>query len=359
MYTVGFVGGKWHSKYLGDIPTTPHRHRFTVRFLEELMRGYWHKDRPTSPHKLLNAYVQRLADFTPLDGDRMILREEKDVGPVEIDTFQWNKIQRGKSHCSARRHSLIFVLDPKRLEELAYTIYSFTTRGITPMWWDEQQPLVEYGLARFVHAGNEKAKVTIEEPLALISVMRYFESNSRSIGSHIRRRLQDDQGIALEEAVLWAMTNLLQGQRDLAEIFEFYHQSPSWADCTAQIVARSSSGDYEAFAFDKPVNPCSIFAFHAEGAGDVKRWLESGESCWCIPGTLMGPDLMTRLRLSDGRLLLLVIQAKCRSAGNIDTVSADVSASAIRSLIPGEFFHSSVCNQPGILLNFLLTVVPS
>ena len=145
------------------------------------------------------------------------------------------------------------------------------------MWWNEQQPLVEYGLARFVHVGNDKTKVTIEEPLALISVMRFFESNSRSLGSHIRRRLQDDQGIALEEAVLLAMTNLLQGQRKLAEIFDFHNQPPSWADRTAQIVARNSSGDHEAFPFDKPINPCSLFAFHAEGPGDVKSWLESGE----------------------------------------------------------------------------------
>lgn len=91
------------------------------------MKGYWRKDRPTSPHKLLNTYVWRFADFT--------------------------------------------------------------TRGETLVWWDEQQPLVEYGLTRFVHVGNEKAKVMIEEPLALISVMRYFESNSQSIGSHVRRRL--------------------------------------------------------------------------------------------------------------------------------------------------------------------------
>ena len=71
----------------------------------------------------------------------------------------------------------------------------------------------------------------------------------------------------------------------------------------------------------------------------------------------MGPDLMARLRLSDGRLLLLVIQAKCRSTGNIDTVNADVTASAIWSLIPGAFFCSLVCNQLGILPDFSLTVV--
>jgi hypothetical protein len=60
------------------------------------MRGPWQKDRPASPHKLLNAYVQGLAGFTPLDGDRAI--KEANVGPVETDNFQWDMIKNGKSH---------------------------------------------------------------------------------------------------------------------------------------------------------------------------------------------------------------------------------------------------------------------
>jgi len=81
------------------------------------------------------------------------------------------------------------------------------------MWWTDQEPLVEYGIARFVREG-ERWKITIEEPLALISIMRYFESNSHTLESHVRSRLQGAQGIALEEAVLLAMTRLLQNQRD-------------------------------------------------------------------------------------------------------------------------------------------------
>lgn len=54
----------------------------------------------------------------------------------------------------------------------------------------------------------------------------------------------------------------------------------------------------------------------------------------------MGPDLMTWLRLDDGKYLLLIIQAKCHFSGNKDTVTADVAAKAIRSLIPDNFFAS-------------------
>jgi hypothetical protein len=62
------------------------------------MKGRWEGNRPASPHKLLNAYVHRLADFTPIDAATTLLEQEVDVGPVEIDTFQWEKIDEGATH---------------------------------------------------------------------------------------------------------------------------------------------------------------------------------------------------------------------------------------------------------------------
>jgi hypothetical protein len=64
------------------------------------MKGPWLKDRPAAPHKLLNAYVHRLAGFTPLDGGSAILREEPDVSPVAIGRFEWKKIAARASHYS-------------------------------------------------------------------------------------------------------------------------------------------------------------------------------------------------------------------------------------------------------------------
>ena len=325
------------------------------------MRGAWHKDRPASPHTLLDTYVRKLADFTPLDSDEMILREEKGVRPPNIRTFDWDRVTMRKSHCSVRKCPLILLLGPRLVDDLAQTISSFITRGDLPTWWSnrenawsssvshEQESLVEYGVARFVPEGG-KTKITIEEPLVLISIMRYFESNYCTLES--QRRLQDAQGVESEGAVLLAMTRLLQDQRQLRSIVEFYGESPSWAGCTAQIVARTSSGNFEAFAIDNLTIMRSTFAFSAKSPKDVKCWLESGEAGWCIPGNLMGPDLMTRIRLSNGRLLVLVIQAKCHAAGNVDTGSARVLVAAIRSLIPSRFFHSLVCNQVGVLLDF-------
>lgn len=221
------------------------------------------------------------------------------------------------------------------------------------MWFLERESLVEYGLARFI--GNE---VTVEEPLALVSIVRYFESRHLTLSGNIRRRLQDDKGTAFEELVLLAVTKLLRDGQRLKDVFQFHHQTPSWARCTARIVTRTSSGDFEGFDIvdDKPLLPSHGVAFYAKGPDDVKRWLESGQAGWCVPGTLMGPDLMAWLRLSNGKALLLVIQAKCYFTGNKDTVSAEVTAKAIQSLIPRNFFASLVCRwlPPTTFLTFVL-----
>ena len=192
----------------------------------------------------------------------------------------------------------------------------------------------------------------------LLSIIHYFETNFHTLEHSILGRFQDDQGTALEEAVLLGLTRLLQNERQLGDIFEFYGELPPWANCKAQIVAQNPSGGYEAFSIDRPVIPTAIFACSAETPEEVTRWLQSGETGWCIPGRLMGPDLMARLRLSDGNFLLLVVQAKYRSTGNIDTISANVAAHAIRSLDPKEFFGSLVlvCDHLGILPYSLLTL---
>ena len=131
-------------------------------------------------------------------------------------------------------------------------------------------------------------KITVEEPLALISIMRYFESNFHRLEASVRDRLQDNKWTEFEEAVLLVLTRLLQNERRLGNIFQFHGESPPWAHCTAQIVARKSSGDYEAFAIDRPFIPTATFAFSASTPQDVEHWLQSGEAGWCIPGSSWG-----------------------------------------------------------------------
>ena len=225
------------------------------------------------------------------------------------------------------------------LDELSDSIYTYMTTGQYPICQLRWETVVECGLARFI--GD---KATIEEPLALLSIVRYFERKNITLGLNIWRRLQDNKGKAFEELLLLAITKLLRDGRCLKDIFQFHSATPDWASCTAEIVTRNSSSEFEHFSLvdAKPLRLTHGLAFYAEGPDDVKLWLESGQAGWCLPGTLMGPDLMARLRLSDGKVVLLLVQSKCFFSGNTTTVTAAVTAKAIRSLIPTKFFGSLV-----------------
>jgi hypothetical protein len=155
--------------------------------------------------------------------------------------------------------------------------------------------------------------------------------------------MQLNQGRAFEAIVLVTMTGLLEKPVKLSDIVNFDGvKKPAWADDLAQIVIPQDSGGYQPFSIDKPNNLDSTIPCSANGPVAVTGWLKTGQEGWCIPDNMMGPDLMARLRIGD-KLVLMVIQAKCYSTGNKDgTLSAGVTAEAIRSLIPDNFFESSV-----------------
>jgi hypothetical protein len=232
------------------------------------------------------------------------------------------------------------------LTELSHSIYAYTSFGGYPKWSKEQQSLVEYGIARFVEGRtpvNINRSVQVDEPLALVAIVRYFESQHLTLGCHIRATLQDNR-----ESVLLAITKLMQGRRDLNQVFQFREPTPGWADYTAKIVTRISSGNYVDFDVIREgsvLRPIGL-AVYAKTPEAVECWLQGGGAGWCIPEDSMGPELMAWLRLDDGsddgRFLLLIIQAKCPLIGNIDTLSAEATADAIRSLIPSKFFASLV-----------------
>jgi hypothetical protein len=62
------------------------------------MMGPWNENFPASPHKLLDAYVRQLADFTPLDADATLLGQEADIRPRNIGGFSCEIIEQGTTH---------------------------------------------------------------------------------------------------------------------------------------------------------------------------------------------------------------------------------------------------------------------
>ena len=132
-----------------------------------------------SPHKILNAYIHCLTHFTPLDVNVTTLEQERDIKPLMIAGFSWDRIKQRKSNYHIGRHLLILQPDPRLLGELANTIHNFVTCGDFLPWWIDQKHLVEYGIARFLAKGSEQ-QVAVEEPLAVYGILQYFQTNGYS-----------------------------------------------------------------------------------------------------------------------------------------------------------------------------------
>jgi hypothetical protein len=181
--------------------------------------------------KCLMPTSTRSPHFPSLDGDHSILETEPDIAPLRIPGFPWDRIAHSKPRCYVSGHLLISLLDRKLLEDLAGAIHKFITRGKPPTWSAERASLVECGIARFlgdplIASGPESLRVAVEEPLALVSIMRYFERNGRTLYMNMATRSKDDRGTVFEEAVLLAMTKLLQNRRRLGDILDFHGPLP-------------------------------------------------------------------------------------------------------------------------------------
>ncbi|CAG8684846.1 10128_t:CDS:2, partial [Acaulospora colombiana] len=60
---------------------------------EELLKGNWNQHGPSSPQKMLNAYVKALSNFDPFDATGTVLDTEPPVSPLMgIASFEWENI---------------------------------------------------------------------------------------------------------------------------------------------------------------------------------------------------------------------------------------------------------------------------
>ena len=123
-----------------------------------------------------------------------------------------------------------------------------------------------------------------------------------------------------------------------------------WAHQRGYVVSRKGQElEVSDIVNGNPVIPSAGVAYYAENPNDVKDWITSKQNIWCIPGRYMGPDLLAWLRLEDGKLLLLLIQAKCYLEGNIDTLVPRATSKAIQSLSTDKFYTASVRYLPSCL----------
>ncbi|KAF8808854.1 hypothetical protein BYT27DRAFT_7285678 [Phlegmacium glaucopus] len=299
------------------------RHRFTAGYVSDLLIDCFKR-----PHGLLNAYVKHFTDFEITDASMFVKAEGSDALPL-------------LSH-----YKLDFSKLMKNTDMLT-TIHQLTAhylmRSAPPPTTVDEATYVEYGFARFIDA--ETTKVAVDEPLVLLAATHCINVKHRTsykiFAKEIEIREQSSNGF--ENYIAFCIDIIFSKQkRRLNEVFEFKGSTPSWCKLEAELVSlhRTVLDDIEA-------SPIRHFHFSGSSVNlgiktnspeETSKWLEHrSHSPICFPHESMGPDLMFVLRLSDGSLIWVALQAKY-SKGIDGSLSRQFLRHALRSVTPRKFF---------------------
>ena len=222
---------------------------------------------------------------------------------------------------------------------------SHLTKGKSPTYGPVTAKLVEYGIARLRqgHQGH------IIEPLAFLSLMMWLETHcNQQLEAGIRLRAGDEhsRGFAFEETMVLYLLRKLRYAVPLSSIFDFHPTfTPSWANETAHIVARLNGADVPVDVIgEAPQNPGLGVVHYADTIDDVICWIENLDPAPAIlvASHLFVPDILLRVKLLSGIVILILGQCKSYTSGNKYTLNAKTLSDALDSLHPNHWFKDSV-----------------
>lgn len=205
---------------------------------------------------------------------------------------------------------------------------------------------VEYGFARFVDA--ETNTVAVDEPLVLLAAAHWIDANYRSSYKFFAKQIHvhDPWSNGFENYIAFCL-NLAFSQRCRPdEVFSFSGTVPTWATGEAELVALhcTSLGDIEVCSVrhSELSGPSLTLGTNAKTVEEMSAWLEhQSHAPMCFPHPSMGPDILFVLKLSDGSLVWVALQAKY-SSGRNGTLSRLFLRRAMRSVTPSKYFIDKV-----------------
>jgi hypothetical protein len=239
------------------------------------------------------------------------------------------------------------------------TIHQLTThylmRSVLPRTLGKDEATyVEYGFARFVD--SETKSVAVDEPLVLLAATHWVNTHYCSSYKHVAEHahLLDQHSNGFESYLAFCIDMIFSHRRRLNEVFAFLGTPPSWSDLDAELVAlyKDNNGGIDTVEESIVQNflfsgPSVTLGTNAKSLEETSHWLNHKiHSPICFPHSAMGPDLIFVLRLSDGSLIWVVLQAKFSEGTNKNgTVRRSMLRQALRSLTPSLFFLDKASKQ--------------
>lgn len=243
--------------------------------------------------------------------------------------------------------------------------YQYLIRSVSPRKLGKDEKLfVELGFARFT--GEEANKPELHEPLPLLALLSEYCDESYSYFAHSMNVHQssgsDNIYNGWEDYLAFCLPLAFGEGRQVSQILHF-EQVPSWANQSAEIVAlhKTESGQLEIGVVKPPLSctkgldglrqedyhlspvarPSMTLGRACLSVAEVIKWLKHGyDTPFCFCAQAMGPDIVFILRLHDGGLVLVALQAKL--VGDNDkgcqTLPLSTLEHSIRTVTPQYFF---------------------
>ncbi|KAJ6469556.1 hypothetical protein C8R47DRAFT_1150038 [Mycena vitilis] len=296
------------------------RHRWTASFIHALIREGF-----TAPHTRFNAYISNVTGFKPLDDFEKVQAQVK--AEARDPEKSWRKI-----FTIVTFSEMPTGLDFRPLFLDILVRYMATHHG-SPAFGPEYIRLVNEGYGRCTDA--ELSRILVDEPLILVGIARALLPDPRSrpaVEKHIpghpnnypetfvgsmRLNVPRTPG-AFSHWLVFHLARLFGQPRNLADVFNFPHKAPAWANQSAQLATFHPTGtEPREFGYsivssdDASEERRPPLAFEAASLEETLSWLahDTG-TLFCLPrSSSTAPDLLFPLMLADGTSILVALRA--------------------------------------------------
>jgi len=230
------------------------------------------------------------------------------------------------------------------------TIHQLTThylmRSVLPVTLGKDEATyVEYGFARFVDSDTKT--VAVDEPLVLLAATHWINAHHQSSYKFFAKHISfhDSSSNGFENYIAFCLDVVFSVKRRLNQVFSFNGAPPAWSNLDAELVSLHRTDldiEESAVRHSQFSGPSVTLGANAKSPKETAEWLEHRSySPICFPHISMGPDLIFVLRLSDGSLIWVALQAKY-SMGKNFLLSRPYLRRAMRSVTPSYFFIDKV-----------------
>ena len=237
-------------------------------------------------------------------------------------------------------------LDPKIAHRFGDIICSWMLRREYIALDNDEKQWVELGLARFRDPKDTSSEqALVDEPLIILAAARHLSADTTvGLSDHVLNGLgrAAGRGTQFEEFLAVYLAHAFGPTVRLCDVFNFGGDIPSWAQSEGvELVTLSSDGDHRTLdhLLDPPMGLPSTLSCDLRRAVETVEWFRKPYTTMCFPDIHFGPDLVFFIRLSNGKVLCVIVQVKFRSRLRLAKRDHEDS---VYTLTPSQFYTNKV-----------------